>query len=161
MPSRLGLGRKSLWPGPFGEGRGSSMAAWTWAPWTPEIKALVSGLPPEKRRRIVTGHESLGWFRPTLWLQARGGPCAQSLLRGRVPRPPGSLRLKGQIDGRGGQGHLHRGRNVPPRVAEVLASETGTRAIASGHPPRSPGRTAPTSDFERGPSPQTIVKGLE
>lgn len=120
-----------------------------------EIAAQVSAL-PQARRRIVTGHESLGYFAQRYGFRLVGA-LVPSLSSEAETSAAWLAGLKGLM-AQAGVGVIFTEVGTPPRVAQALARETGARAIPlATHLLPSGGDYAA---FERALA-QTILKGLE
>jgi zinc/manganese transport system substrate-binding protein len=120
-----------------------------------EIATMVATL-PAARRKIVTGHESLGYFAARYGFRLVGA-LVPSLSSEAEASASWLASLKGLI-GKEGLPAIFTEVGSPPRVAEALASEAGVKAIPlATHllPPQ-----GGYADFERTLA-QTIVKGLQ
>lgn len=120
-----------------------------------EIAAQVSAL-PQARRRIVTGHESLGYFAQRYGFRLVGA-LVPSLSSEAEASAAWLASLKGLM-AQAGVEVIFTEVGTPPRVAQALARETGARAIPLATHLLPPG--GDYAAFERALA-QTILKGLE
>lgn len=120
-----------------------------------EISAQVSALAPA-RRRIVTGHESLGYFAQRYGFRLVGA-LVPSLSSEAETSAAWLSGLKGLM-AKAGVDVIFTEVGTPPRLAQALARETGARAIPLATHLLPPG--GDYAAFERALA-QTILKGLE
>jgi len=91
-----------------------------------EIRASVVAIPPANRR-LVTGHESMGYFAQRYGLELVGA-VVPSLSTQAESSAAGIAALK-ELMARNGVKVLFTELGTPPRVAETLARESGVRCV--------------------------------